>query len=125
MPSIVEAWKGPLHGIVQRVIEELLNLQFPQRPLPFSRLSLSYSEHLGATGWTYTLSGWFAVFHRYTLGVLHLFFGSAFNAIGFHLFTPFRYCIVKPFALHNPVSWEYRERIQGFGKTLDLLIKKH
>ena len=66
------------------------------------KLSLSYSKHLGATGWTYALSGWFAVLHRYTLGVLHLFFGSAFNAIGFHFFTPFRFFIVKPFVLQNP-----------------------
>jgi hypothetical protein len=57
------------------------------------KLSLSYSEHLGATGWTYALSGWFAVFHSYTLGVLHLFFCSAFDAIGFHLFTPFHFVL--------------------------------
>jgi hypothetical protein len=89
------------------------------------KLSLSYSEHLGATGWTYPLSGWFAVLHGYTLGVLHLFFCSAFNAIGFHLFTPFHFCIVKPLALQNPIRWEYREKIGEYGKTLDLLIKKY
>jgi len=71
------------------------------------------------------LSGWFAIFHGYALGVLHLFLGSAFNAIGFHLFTPFHFCIVKPFALQNPLRWEYNEKIRGYGKILDLLIKKH
>jgi hypothetical protein len=98
---------------------------FTDVPFLFSRLSLSYSEHLGATGWTYALSGWFAILHRYTLGVLHLFLGSAFDAIGFHLFTPFRYCTVKPLAPHSPVRWEHREKIREYGKTLDLLIKKY
>ena len=76
------------------------------------KLSLSYSEHLGAAGWAYALSGRFAILHCYTLGVLHFFFGSAFNAIGFHLFTPFHFCIVKPFALQNPVRWEDMEKIR-------------
>ena len=94
-------------------------------PHHLSILSLSYSEHLGATGWTYALSGWFAVLHGYALGVLHLFLGSAFNAVGFHFFTPFRFCIVKPFALQNPLRWKDKEKILKYGKILDLLIKKH
>lgn len=55
----------------------------------FSRSTLSYSEHLGATGWAYALSCWFAILHSYTLGVLHFSFGSAFHTIGLHVFTPF------------------------------------
>ena len=98
---------------------------FCGRPLPFSKLSLSYSEHLGATGWTYALSCWFAVLHRYTLGVLHLFLGSAFNTIGLHLFTPFRFYMVKPIDLWNPIRREDMGKIEGYGKILDLLIKKH
>jgi hypothetical protein len=89
------------------------------------KLGLSYSEHLSATGGTNALSGWFAVLHGYTLGVLHLFFCPAFNTIGFHVFTPFHFYIVKPSALQNPISWEYREKIREYGKTLDLLIKKY
>lgn len=61
---------------------------------PFSRSTLSYSEHLGATGWAYALRCWFAILHSYTLGVLHFSFGSAFHTIGFHVFTPFCFCKV-------------------------------
>jgi hypothetical protein len=32
---------------------------------------------------------------------------------------------VKPFALQNPIRWEYMEKIGEYGKTLDLLIKKY
>jgi hypothetical protein len=71
------------------------------------------------------LSCRFAILHRYTLGVLNLFFGSAFNAIGFHLFTPFPFFIAKPLVLQNPVRWEGMEKIREYAKILDLLIKKY
>ena len=65
-----------------------------RKGVPFSRSALSYSEHLGATGWAYALSCWFAILHGYTLGVLHFSFGSAFHTIGLHVFTPFCFCKV-------------------------------
>ena len=66
-----------------------------------SRSALSYSEHLGATGWAYALSCWFAILHSYTLGVLHFSFGSAFHTIGLHVFTPFCFCkVVLPHIAH-------------------------
>ena len=65
-----------------------------RKGVPCSRSALSYSEHLGATGWAYALSCWFAILHSYTLGVLHFSFGSAFHTIGLHVFTPFCFCKV-------------------------------
>jgi len=65
-----------------------------RKGVPFSRSAFSYSEHLGATGWAYALSCWFAILHGYTLGVLHFSFGSAFHTIGLHVFTPFCFCKV-------------------------------
>ena len=63
-----------------------------RKGVPCSRSALSYSEHLGATGWTYALSCWLAILHGYTLGVLHFSLGSAFHTIGLHVFTPFGFC---------------------------------
>jgi len=65
-----------------------------RKGVPFFRSTLSYSEHLGATGWAYALRCWFAILHSYTLGVLHFSFGSAFHTIGLHVFTPFCFCKV-------------------------------
>jgi hypothetical protein len=65
-----------------------------RKGVSFSRSTFSYSEHLGATGWAYALSCWFAILHSYTLGVLHFSFGSAFHTIGLHVFTPFCFCKV-------------------------------
>ena len=65
-----------------------------RKGVPFSRSTLSYSEHLGATGWAYALRCWFAILHSYTLGVLHFSFGSAFHTIGLHVFIPFCFCKV-------------------------------
>jgi hypothetical protein len=65
-----------------------------QRKGVFSRSTLSYSEHLGATGWAYALRCRFAILHSYTLGVSHFSFGSAFHTIGLHVFTPFCLCKV-------------------------------
>ena len=71
-----------------------LNKTAKRKGVPVSRSTLSYSEHLGATGWTYALSCGFAILHGYTLGVLHFSLGSTFHTIGFHVFTPFGLCKV-------------------------------
>ncbi len=55
--------------------------------MDYSGLTLSYSEHLGPTCRTYALSRWFAILHRYALGILHVPFGTALHAIRFHFLT--------------------------------------
>ena len=79
-----------------------------------SRSALSYSEHLGATGWAYALSCWFAVLHSNTLGVLHLSFGSAFHTIGLHVFTPFGFCTVVLSHIPHLSSQSCRSRYYKF-----------
>jgi hypothetical protein len=78
-----------------------------RKNVPCSRSTLSYSEHLGATGWAYALSCWFAILHSYTLGVLHFSFGSAFHTIGLHVLTPFDFCkmVLSHISALNPADY--------------------
>jgi hypothetical protein len=50
-------------------------------------LALAYSEHLGPTYGTHTLSGRPAVLHGYALGIFHFPLGTALHAVCLHLFT--------------------------------------
>jgi hypothetical protein len=74
--------------------------------VPFSKSTLSNSEHLGATGRAYALSRWFAILHSNTLGVLHFSFGSALHTIGLHLLTPFGSCkiVLSRISALNPAD---------------------
>ena len=51
-------------------------------------LSFSDLEHSCAARWANTFVCWLAVFHGYRLNLIHLFLGSAFNAISFHFYSP-------------------------------------
>ena len=52
-----------------------------------SALTLSYSEHLGSTRWTYTLCRWPSILHGYAFGILHFSFGAAFHTVCLHWLT--------------------------------------
>ena len=85
-----------------------------QRKGVFSRSTLSYSEHLGATGWAYALRCRFAILHSYTLGVSHFSFGSAFHTISLHVFTPFCFCKVVLSHIAHLSSQSNRSRYYKF-----------
>jgi len=66
--------------------------EYPASPLiiipTISALTLAYSEHLGAAYRAHTLSCRLSILHGYALGIFHLPFGTAFNAICLHFPPP-------------------------------------
>ena len=60
---------------------------FATRNISFDPSLSAYSEHLGPTYGTHTLSSRPAVLHDYGSGILHLSLGSALHTVCLHLFT--------------------------------------
>jgi len=55
-------------------------------------LCLTYSEHLCSASRANTLGRRFAVLHGDGFGILHLFFGTAFDTVRLHLvFSPYQF----------------------------------
>ena len=63
----------------------------PVKSCPFVRtsLTLTYPEHLGATGWAYPLSCWLTIPHSCGPGILHFPLSSALNTIRLYSLTSF------------------------------------
>lgn len=73
-------------------------------PSFFWSLTFSYSKHLGATDRADTFRCWSAIFHCYSLGVLHFSLFSTFHTIGLHPFIPFPVCTVKLLLLQKQMN---------------------
>jgi len=79
--------------LVQESQEEKINFIFPTKNP--RKIALSWVictallsadfEHFGATCWTYSFNGWFAIFHGNSFEFGDLFFSSTFYTIDLHL----------------------------------------
>ena len=52
--------------------------------LVFLDLRFAYSEDFSSAAWTFTLSRWATIFHRYCLGILNIHLFPALHTIGLH-----------------------------------------